>query len=55
MGKGECVRVLVSEDLLEKLTKGEVKYVKEGRIRLGRWRLGRKIGVLIGCESETKS
>lgn len=48
------MRILVSEELLEKLAKGKVKYVRNGKIKLGRWKLKKKIGEFVGCKSETK-
>ena len=41
-------KVVVSERMLEMLAKGNVRYVKDKKIRLGRWILKDKIGEFIG-------
>jgi len=47
-------KVLISEEFLRMLAEGKVKYVKEGKIKLGRWILKAKIGDFIGCKSKTE-
>ncbi len=48
-------RIIVSEYLLEMLAKGKVKYVKDKKIKLGRWILKDKVGEFIGSESKAKN
>ncbi len=44
----------MDREVLEMLAEGRVKYSRQGRLRLGRLILKRRLGVLVGREGEAE-
>ncbi|RLE84563.1 MAG: hypothetical protein DRJ96_08770 [Thermoprotei archaeon] len=54
IGIEQVARVLVPKKVLEDLVEKKVKYLKGGKLRLGRWILKKRAGVLIGSEGKAE-